>query len=108
MRIAVSLRHVDARDIPATAKTTSVTAPLSSASATASVPGPSQKKRKAAYEAAFGSQTSVPQLSLSQTPGQIQQQTKTPGSQVGSRVGSARQVIVVEDEVEEVVPSTLR
>jgi SWI/SNF-related matrix-associated actin-dependent regulator of chromatin subfamily A3 len=98
VRIAVSLLRVAAEDIPATARAALAEAPDSSA------PGPSQKKRKAAYEAAFGTQPPVPQPNLPQT----QAHAKAPASQARSQAGAAggKSVTVVadeEDEVEEVI-----
>ncbi|KAI0730200.1 SNF2 family N-terminal domain-containing protein [Fomitopsis betulina] len=74
IRLAVGLRRIDPADVPATAKghgslpglssTPSSSQPRPEASALA--PGPSQKKRKAAFEAAMITQPSASQPSASQ------------------------------------------
>lgn len=92
IRIAISLRRVDARDVPASAQAPLV--PVSSGSVSASGPGPSQKKRKAAFQAAYGSQK----------PSTAQPSQSQPSASTSQMGRNATQAIVVEDEVEEVVP----
>ena len=53
MRIAVGLRRVDPQDVPESAK-----AKASPVASTSAPPGPSQKKRKAEFEAQYGTQPS--------------------------------------------------
>ena len=120
IRIAISLRRVDPGDIPPSAKaplarTNSIPASQASqgaststpitgtATGAVSTPGASQKKRKAAFEASFGSQPNVPQPSQSQTQAHAQVRPVV-GTQVIGRGSHPSQAIVVEDEVEEDVP----
>ncbi|GBE78013.1 hypothetical protein SCP_0108950 [Sparassis crispa] len=97
VRIAVGLRRVDPSDVPESAKVPKTlagdvhTIPSPNAPET---PGPSQKKRKAAFEAATGASLTPTQASSSQEPGP--QSHRRISQQVSS------EVIEIEDD-EEVV-----
>ncbi|KAI0688029.1 SNF2 family N-terminal domain-containing protein [Cytidiella melzeri] len=101
VRIATGLRRVDHRDVPVSAKGPAAPIGASVSSSSASGPGPSQKKRKAAFEATFGSQSSAPQPSQSHVRAEPQASAST---QPATQIRNSTQAIVVEDEVEEVVP----
>ncbi|KAI0093185.1 SNF2 family N-terminal domain-containing protein [Irpex rosettiformis] len=117
VRIAISLRRVNPQDVPPSAKAPASTTASQDASGSAAASIPSQKKRKAAFEASYRSQQGIPQPgqsqsqtpTLAQVPARVQMQMQTQSQsqtrpQATGRGSNASQAIVVEDEVEEVVP----
>lgn len=93
IRFAVGLRQVDPKDVPPSAKTPATAGP------SAAKAGPSQLKRKAEFEAKYGSQQPAASKSI---PSQSKAQALS--TQTQHLRGLVNKPIIVDDEEEENVP----